>query len=376
MPPPKQGHQSTLKGAAPSATDAFRLGLRPELNGLRGLAITAVMLFHADETFLNAGFIGVDWFFVVSGFLITALLVEEYERAKRIDLKHFYMRRVLRLAPALLLMLGVYAVASSFLFGFPRTYDYWVDGLIVLLYSTNWARAFLIHPPYHLGHGWSLSIEEQFYALWPPILYFMLRKIGTRWIVAVLTAGLALAALGWRNYLFLAGSTDMRIYNGLDTRADSLMVGCFLGVLMTSGVIRTQLHGWASRLMLAAGLIAFAVIILLTQGPTWNEPVMFRWLYFAIEASTAIVILDCLINPTSIAKRILSFGPLVWIGTISYGLYLWHYPIYVILKDANFTAWQVLALGTPITFAVSIASFYLVEQRFLRMKKNYVSPQT
>jgi peptidoglycan/LPS O-acetylase OafA/YrhL len=355
----------------------FRLGRRPELNGLRGFAILAVMLYHADETFLKAGFIGVDFFFVVSGFLITALLVEEFDKTNRISLKQFYMRRVLRLAPALLAMLLVYSVACVFLFGFPKTYQYWEDALIVLFYSTNWARAFFIHGPYHLGHGWSLSVEEQFYALWPLLLYFLLRKVGVRWVVAASCAALALAALGWRNWLMQAASTrpqiytDMRIYNGLDTRADALMVGCFLGILLTCGFIKPQFHGWAARFMMGSGVIALALMAALTDGPTWNAPIMFHWLYFGIEVLTAVVILDCIVDPGSLVKRLLSFPPLVWIGSISYGLYLWHYPIYVMLKDKQFGPWQVLGLGMSITFVIATISFYALEQPFLNMKKRF-----
>jgi peptidoglycan/LPS O-acetylase OafA/YrhL len=352
----------------------FRLGRRPELNGLRGFAVLAVMLYHADSKFLRAGFIGVDFFFVISGFLITALLLEEYNATGRIGFKRFYMRRALRLGPALLTILAIYATASVFLFGFPKTYTYWADELVVLFYSTNWARAFSWHVPYHFAHGWSLSIEEQFYALWPPLLYLLLRRVKARWVVATATAGFALAALAWRNYLISAGSTDMRIYNGLDTRADSLIVGCLLGILMTSSFIPPEIRGWTSRFTTLAGIAAFLGMVALTEGPTWNAPVMFHWLYFGVDVLTAIVILDCLINPLSQVKRLLSFRPMVWIGTISYGLYLWHYPIYITLKDWHFTGGQVLLLGMPISLAAATASFYLVEQAFLKMKPRFSSP--
>lgn len=351
----------------------FKLGQRPELNGLRAIAVLSVMACHADETFLRAGFIGVDIFFVISGFLITALLIEEFDATKRISLKLFYMRRVLRLAPALIFMLAVYSFVSIFLFDFSRTLRNWGDALIVLFYSANWARAFDMHSPTHLGHAWSLSIEEQFYALWPPLLWLMLRTFRARWIVAASTAALALGVLAWRNYMLLGGASGARIYNGLDTRADALMAGCFFGILIASGLLPPQIRGLASRVFVAAGLLGLIALLGLTAGPAWDAPIMFRWLYFGIAVLSAVVILDCVMNPASVVKRFLALKPLVWIGTVSYGLYLWHYAIYSIMRDFQFTTIQILLFGNIMTFAVVTASFYFLEKPFLRLKKRFAS---
>jgi peptidoglycan/LPS O-acetylase OafA/YrhL len=349
----------------------FQLGHRPELNGLRALAVLSVMICHADEKLLRAGFIGVDFFFVISGFLITALLVEEFDTMKRISLKRFYMRRILRLAPALLVMLAVYCIATIFLYDWQRTYRNWGDALIVLLYAANWAGALAIHAPTHLGHAWSLSIEEQFYALWPPLLWLMLRTFRSRWLVAASAAAVALGVLAWRNYMFLAGAADGRIYNGTDTRADALMVGCFFGILLASNLIPREVRGAATYIFSVVGLIGLALLLALTAGPTWNAPIMFQWLYFGIALLTAVVILDCFMNPASVVKRVMAFKPLVWIGTVSYGLYLWHYPIFTILRDFRFTTVQILVLGNAMTFAIVTASYYLLEKPFLGMKKRY-----
>ena len=206
----------------------------PQLDGLRGLAIIAVMLFHAGISTFGGGFIGVDLFFVLSGFLITALLVHEHQMHGSVSLRNFYMRRVLRLLPALLILVLVFCVLSFLSLDSADARSNYVGALIVLFYLSNWARALSLHPPYPLDHTWSLSIEEQFYVLWPVILILMLTTLKKPKHVLALTVSFALASWLLRVYLMMSGSSVERIYYGSDTRADSLMVGCALGVFYDS----------------------------------------------------------------------------------------------------------------------------------------------
>jgi peptidoglycan/LPS O-acetylase OafA/YrhL len=148
----------------------FSLSYTPALDGIRGVSILAVMIYHAGASFLPGGFIGVDVFFVLSGFLITALLLKEYDRGRQIQLKKLYIRRVLRLAPALAVLLFVFTVSSWLLLEPKQAGSHLWDAFITLCYASNWTQALDIHPPDLLGHTWSLSIEEQFYILWPMTL--------------------------------------------------------------------------------------------------------------------------------------------------------------------------------------------------------------
>src|SRR5262245_60440887 len=203
------------------------------------------MLYHSGvsrgaELVLPGGFIGVDVFFVLSGYLITALLVVEWEQDGRISLPHFYARRALRLLPALSLLLLAYLAVGWWLTkGWQALL---VNAGIVLFYAANWARALGRDLPI-LGHTWSLSIEEQFYLLWPPIVVVLLRLGLTRRGLAAVALGGALLAAAARVALGLAGASFQRLYNGLDTRADALLVGCFLGAVLVPGMRRWKGEG-------------------------------------------------------------------------------------------------------------------------------------
>lgn len=170
---------------------------------------------------LQGGYLGVDVFFVLRGFLITTLIVEEFDRAGSVSLKNFYIRRILRLAPALIALLTVYCIVSLVTLSENLARKNYLEALITAAYLSNWARAFSIHPPDFLGHTWSLSIEEQFYMLWPILLLGLLRWIRRRSHVVLIAVALALVAGIERVLLAMAGATSERLYNGLDTRADA-----------------------------------------------------------------------------------------------------------------------------------------------------------
>ncbi|HLY66186.1 MAG TPA: acyltransferase, partial [Chloroflexota bacterium] len=192
----------------------FHLGYRPALDGIRGAAVLAVMLFHFGAPFDQGGFLGVDAFFVLSGFLITSLLVEEWARNAGISFRGFYLRRALRLLPALLVMLlGAGAVAATIAPPEMRE-GTWRGIAVTLLYVANWQKVFSDQSVGVLGHTWSLSIEEQFYILWPPLLCLLLRRrLSLRWLTAI-AAALAVTSAATRAVLMLRGAATTEVlYN-------------------------------------------------------------------------------------------------------------------------------------------------------------------
>ena len=227
----------------------FVLGRRPGLDGLRGLAILSILLFHSGCPWWRGGFVGVDLFFALSGFLISSILLADYRGLGHVSYGRFYIRRALRLLPAMLTFLVAFALMSIAKSTDP--YHSLGDCLIVLCYMANWTRAFGTGRPDRLGHTWSLSIEEQFYLLWPVTLETILRTCKTyRRSVQVL----AIVILGvWllRAAMLASGAHPLRIYSGLDTRADALLVGCLLAVSASYGAIRAGRLGRRSEGLLA-----------------------------------------------------------------------------------------------------------------------------
>lgn len=351
-------------------------GYSPELDGLRGAAILIVMVFHSDTPLLQGGFIGVDIFFVLSGFLITSLLVKEFDHCGSVSLRNFYARRVLRLAPALLTLLFLYCAASFLLLNATRAHSNYIDSAISLLYVSNWARAFSIHPPDFLGHTWSLSIEEQFYIAWPILLIALLRALPTRRSAVGVAVFIAFFVWMIRVYLHADGATPERLYNGLDTRADGLMMGSSLGIAFASGFFdrNSRKRVIAKILSLIApasalGLLAFASC---TGQAVWRAPYMYHFGFVAIEILTVVVLADLMINQDSVIGRLLRARSLVWIGSISYGLYLWHYPIYRAMFALDFGGLAVVTAGSAITFVVASLSYYLMEAPVLRLKESLI----
>lgn len=349
-----------------------KLGYVPELDGLRGAAILGVMVFHARAPFLKGGFIGVDIFFVLSGFLITTLLIQEFDGSGTVSLKNFYMRRVLRLGPALIALLIVFCLVSFAVLSEENANRNYVDAIISLAYLTNWARAFSIHPPDFLGHTWSLSIEEQFYVVWPIILLTMLRVSKKRHHVVVIAAAIALLSWIFRVYLSMNAATPERLYNGLDTRADTLMVGCTLGILLSSGLVSEKSKKILQKLLVVIAPISVAFLLAFSMLSKRLDPLMDYWGYVAVGLLTAALVLDILMTPQSIVRKFLAMRWLVWVGSISYGLYLWHFPIYKTMSALGFHGFAIITVGSLVTFMVAALSYYVVERPILKLKKRFI----
>ena len=338
----------------------------PELDGLRGIAIIVVLVHHQLTTFsLKGGFLGVDLFFVLSGFLITGLLLSEFEHTGSISIRKFYMRRVLRLGPALALYLIACVIVAyhTQLISVQRQLK-----LIAyaLLYSTNWRMAFdwdLVLDPTSII--WSLSIEEQFYLVWPLLLLACLALRLKRKFIAMGLVAAIIAICLHRNSLLAQGSTLTRLYYGTDTHADALLVGC-----LTALVPFQRFTGrWLVR---ASSMLGAGLFLYLTTVVEFTDEWLYRGGFTLIAALAGLVIAVAATAPPRPFSIALRWFPLRWFGRISYGLYLWHWLVIQTTTLYYFGYWEpwaklILAVG------ISAASYYLIEARFNKLKSRFTS---
>lgn len=343
---------STLE-ASSRADQKFRLGYRPSLDGLRTIAVMPVLLAHAGVQRIGGGNFGVDIFFVLSGFLITGTLLEEWSRDKRIRLKNFYWRRAVRLFPALFLVLAAWTLYVLCFDPQPGAFF----AVYVLFYVANWVRAFHYAGSHGLGHTWSLSIEEQFYLVWPPILVWLLQSGRSRRSVFVFLAASVLVVALWRAYLWQHGADIDRLYNGTDARADALLIGCGLAFAVYAGFTEK----WAAWLA-APCLLALLYVIV------FDLPKRF-WLRDGGATMVAIAaagLIWALVSPggRGLVRRILETRPLLWAGRISYGLYLWHLPVFNVIgrRQPAWPLFYLVVLKIAATFVLAALSYYFVEQ--------------
>jgi peptidoglycan/LPS O-acetylase OafA/YrhL len=362
----------------------FHLGYRRSLDGIRGVAILFVVLVHDGIIRDTFGFIGINTFFVLSGFLITCLLVEEWDMSHDIRFREFYVRRALRLLPALIIMLIAFVVFAFFFDPRRKAIREFYEALRALFYFTNWARIFRIGRTVTLVHTWSLSVEEQFYFTWPFILYFLLRKTSRTSLACWIFLGAFLSAV-LRIGLFVGGTESIggnvfagvnleRLHSGSDTRADSLLLGCFFGVLVSSNLLPRQ-RWFASLLKILAMVSVPGLLAMGTLSFLEARMICVGWFLASIFA--AILIVYLVTASGSLFHRILENPPLVFVGKISYGLYLWNYPMLMVMQQHHYPVWN--NLGFPWqnliqlipVFGAVIASYYLIERPCLQLKKRF-----
>lgn len=341
----------------------------PALDGVRAIAVMAVLLYHGGVSFVSGGFLGVDVFFVLSGYLITELFLLEHEGTGRIDLKAFWARRARRLLPALVLVVAFIAVYAFVVADPSELGRIRGDGVATLLYVANWWYAFggqsyfeQFQSPSPFRHTWSLAIEEQFYLLWPLLVGAGLALWGRdkrRWIAALLIAAGTSAVV--MAVLFNPNRDPSRIFYGVDTRAQALLVGAALAWLLHrvdfKRVGEPQLEALGS-----IGLLLVMATFWVAQDGT-RSPWLYRGGFLAIALASAALVAAAVSPYPGPLTRLLSAAPLVAVGRISYGLYLWHWPIYVWLSPprVDLDGIALLTVRLAASFCAATASYLLVE---------------
>jgi peptidoglycan/LPS O-acetylase OafA/YrhL len=375
--------QTVVLAAVPAA-GARRgpsFGYSRALDGIRAFAVAAVVLFHAGVGGLAGGFLGVDTFFVLSGFLITSLLLAERVSRGRIDLKRFWIRRARRLMPALLAMLLATVVAGHFLLDSDALGLLRADAYAALAYIANWRMIFrgtgyvaATAAPSPLQHTWSLGIEEQFYLLWPLLVTALTVRLAIRRArtALVILCGAGAVASQLLCVRLFRPDAMARAYYGTDTRAQALLIGAALAAVLASagGTARSRHRDRKRKLSLAnlvlaaLGLVGAAGTLWLWHAATDQASWMYRGGLTAAAAGTALVIAQVVINPGSVLARFLGLAPLVWLGRISYGVYLWHWPLFTfVTADATgLSRWPLLAVRLAGTLAVAVVSYHVIEQ--------------
>jgi peptidoglycan/LPS O-acetylase OafA/YrhL len=361
---------------APAAEQGRTSTYHPALDGIRAFAVGSVVLFHAGVSGLGGGFLGVDTFFVLSGYLITSLLLGERWRTGRINLTRFWVRRARRLLPALLAMLLATVVAGHFLLDSDALALLRTDAYAALGYVANWRMMFrgtgyaaVTAAPSPLQHTWSLGIEEQYYLLWPLVVAAITAGTAMRRARAVLVGVCAagvVASAGLCAWLYRPESIS-RAYYGTDTRAQALLIGALL-----AAVLAHPAGPAPAPHRRRGGRVALGLLALLGAGATgwlWHRATDdAHWMYeggLAVAAlATAAVIAHVVVSPGAPMARFLSLAPLVALGRISYGVYLWHWPLFLfVTADATgLSRWPLLAVRVLGTLAVAVLSYYLIER--------------
>lgn len=342
-----------------------RLRYLPQLDGLRAICVTAVIAYHSNVPAMKGGYIGVDVFFVLSGYLITTLLVREFDSSNRIALRGFYVRRARRLLPGLVAACAFAALVSVFygddvrgptLLGVPAS----------LLYLSAWVRAFGVSNLGALGHTWSLSVEEHFYLVWPPIALVILKYRRKSFVVCI-AALTGFAMCYHMGGVLLKWSVD-RVYNAPDTRAQDLMVGCLLAALADR---------WGP--MLSRPIVRYCAVGSGFFLAIWCIYIDYNSRFYRVGGPVVVLAAGVIIASLSSDVRtrtveLLSTSWIAWIGRRSYGLYLFHFPLAVLI---GYFKWEwTLAFTATLCMSIVLAdvSFRWVESPFLAKSRMAVVP--
>jgi peptidoglycan/LPS O-acetylase OafA/YrhL len=347
-----------------------RLGYRPALDGLRALAIALVVLHHTgallvpslNDDLFPAGFLGVNVFFVLSGFLITTLLLER-RGAERRPIRTFYLRRALRLLPAVVaLLLGILLYALVVDSRVPEA----LRALpVVLTYTTNWAALAGVDVSPYVGHLWSLAIEEQFYLVWPLLLFGGIRLGCSRRQLLWLILGLVILSAAWRAGLWETGHGWLRIYIRTDAQADSILIGAALALLPYDQLLASL--GQRARSVLARSALA---LVLAAAELLQPDSAALYLGGFTVVALAVAALLAAELRPGAGPSAALTWAPAIALGRVSYALYLWHFPVFLVISErtGDWPAVARVAVAWSIALGAAVASYRLVERPALRIK--------
>jgi len=355
------------------------MGYLPGLDGVRALAVIGVLLYHADLTWISGGFLGVDVFFVLSGFLITSLILEEYDRSGRIDFAKFYLGRARRLLPALILMLAAVAVAAAFIWRDAAS-SVRADTIASIFYVNNWWYIlndasyfeFIGRPPL-LKHLWSLAVEEQFYLVWPAVAFLLMKSWGRRG-VRLTAIALALLSTAWMITLSVSNgfpeyADPSRAYFGTDSHAMGLLVGAALATFWRPGRLKADVSTGAKAIITVTGIGALLAVIGFFLLVGEFTPWMYQRGGFLLLALVVALLIAMATHPASPLGPWMGTQPWRYIGQRSYGLYLWHWPIFMLTRptlDVPLDGIPLLVLRLGLTFAIAEVSFRFVEMPIRR----------
>lgn len=345
----------------------------PGLDGLRAIAVIAIIIYHLNPRWLPGGFLGVDTFFVISGYLITSLLLREYHNTQVIDLKNFWIRRFRRLIPAVFFMTGVVITyVLVFESGIIRTVK--EDGIAAFLYMSNWwyiiedLSYFEASEPRPLMHLWSLAIEEQFYIIWPVVLLILLLKFKNYKHIMLIIFMMTVVSLIWMMVLTIPYEDNSRVYFGTDTRLQTLLLGVLLAYIWPPFRLKKdigqKIKVWIDGIGIGA-LLALIIFFITIDASSY-------WIYYGglyLITLVTLLLIASSVHPSTVLPKILGNPLFLWIGTRSYSLYLWHYPI-IILINVNFVQGQVpyyiILLQILLTFIFAEVSYKWIETPFRR----------
>ncbi|WP_010291049.1 acyltransferase family protein [Kurthia massiliensis] len=339
------------------------------LDGLRAISVLAVILYHLHFPWIYGGYLGVTVFFVLSGYLITDLLINEYQKTGTIDFKSFWIRRLRRLIPALFVMLILVTVWITL---FQRDYLAGLRGEIgaAFVYISNWYYVWQDHsyftkfaPPSPLQHMWSLAVEEQFYIVWPIIMLLALKFTKSSGKLALLVMLLSVVSAELMAFLYTPTEDPSRVYYGTDTRAFSLLIGAALAIVWPSRRLKPNVTEQMRRALNITGAVAFAGMLLFIIFLREDSQFLYYGGMYLASAIVAVLI-AVIVHPASIVGDILSWRPLLWVGVRSYGIYIWHFPILVLLglgvDTGEFHWWRVL-IALVLTLVLSALSWKYLE---------------